>query len=338
MTESSLVQRLLLGCVVVCAAELATAQAFTHKREADHFEAHVTPDRLVVRERYRGATTIDGGLSCPLGPGVKAVILPGTDGRLCLHFSKDTCEYTRFQNGEPVHKEELANAVQPRMCIALASSEEAKELAALVNLGPRPQALPGIGSTQSSALHGPFAAAPAQAPVSKADTRVPEPQQSKAASPAPAAKVDAAPAAPAGKGDGAPAAPVAKVDAAPASPAGKGDGAAAAPAPGRSITHGYTASGKWLTESFVVGPSGNRRMTERTYASAYVLDDKPGRPPGRYLYIRNKSSSHLLFYGLGSGPQSRLEPGGEALVTLAYGAAAQAQSTQTVTLLWFDRN
>jgi hypothetical protein len=306
MTQPSLLQRLLLGCVVLCAAELTCAQVFTNKREAEHFEALVTPDQLVVRERYRGATTIYGDLSCPLGPAVKAVILPpGTDGRLCFHFVKDTCEYTRFQNGEPVHKEELANAVQPRMCIALANGEEAKQLAALVNLGPRPKEQPGIGSTQSPASHAPAAAAPAQAPVSKGDTRpAPEPQQAKAASPAPAVKAD---------------------------------GATAAPIPGKSVTHGYTASGKWLTESFVVGPSGNRRMTERTYASAYILDDKPGRPPGRYLYIRNRSNKHLLFYGLGSGPQSRLEPGAQALVTLAYGPS-QGQSTQTVTLLWFDRN
>ena len=93
-----------------------------------------------------------------------------------------------------------------------------------------------------------------------------------------------------------------------------------------------------MSESFVVGPSGNRRLSERTYASAYILDDKPGRPPGRYLYIRNKSNRHLLFYSLGEGPQNKLEPGAETVVLVAHGPAAQRQSSHNVTLLWFARN
>jgi hypothetical protein len=306
MIETPLLRRLLVGCVVLCASQGAAAEVFTNKREADHFEAIVTPDRLVVRERYRGATTIYGDLACPLGPAVKATILPpGTDGRLCFQFLKDKCEYTRFQDGEPIHKEELASP-QPRMCIALANADEAKRLAALVNVGPRPQEQPGIGSTGSPATYAaPVGAAGSVSTTKSEPTIAPEPQQSRSVAPA---------------------------SASPPPPS------KSVVLPGNTVTHGHAASGKWVTESFVVGPAGNRRMTERTYAAAYILDDKPGRPPGRYLLIRNKSNKHLLFYGLGGGAQSKLEPGGEALVNLSYGPAAQAQLNQTVTLLWFDRN
>jgi hypothetical protein len=301
MTETLPLQRLLVGWVVLCAANLAGAQVFTHKGEAEHFEAVVTADQLVVRERYRGATTIYGDLSCPLGPAVKATILPpGTDGRLCFQFARDKCEYTRFQNGEPIHKEELAGAVQPRMCIAVASAEEAKQLAALVNVGPRPRAQSGIGATGIPAAPAAAAADTSREVRSNAalsDDRRETPSR------------------------------------APASSQSKGP-----VTPGPAVTHGYTASGRWVTESFVVGPGGNRRLAERTYAAAYVLDDKPGRPPGRYLYIRNKSNKHLLFYSLGNGPQSKLEPGAETTVMLAHGSAAHGQINQTVTLLWFARN
>jgi hypothetical protein len=292
--------------VVLCASYAAAAEVFTNKREADHFEAIVTPEKLIVRERYRGATTIYGDLSCPLGPAVKATILPpGTDGRLCFQFVKDKCEYTRFQDGEPIHKEELANT-QPRMCIALSTSDEAKQLAALVNVGPRPPEQPGVGSTGSPATLASPVGATGSGSTAKSEPAIsPEPQPSRNAAPAASSL-----------------APPSK---------------SVAP-PRNTVTHGYAASGKWVTESFVVGPSGNRRMTERTYAAAYILDDKPGRPPGRYLYVRNKSNRHLLFYGLGSGAQNKLEPGGEALVNLSYGPAAQAQMNHTVTLLWFDRN
>jgi hypothetical protein len=312
-------RRLLLGWVVLCAAaNLACAEVFTNKREAEHFEAVVTADRLVVRERYQGATTIFGNLACPLGPAVRAVILPpGTDGRVCLHFARDKCEYTRFQDGTPIHNEELANAVQPRMCIALAGGEQAKQLAALVNAGPRATEQSAVESTGSPAAQAPVVAKPGNASASRAEppaahaepqqqSKSPssEPQQSKAASPEPQQQSKAAASAPVGK----------------------------------TITHGYTTSGAWVSESFVIGPSGNRRMTERTYASAFILDDKPGRPPGRYLYIRNKSNRHLLFYSLGDGPQNKLEPGAETVLMVAHGPVAQRQSNHTVTLLWFARN
>lgn len=364
MTESLRMQRLLLGCVVLCTANLAAAQVFTNKREAEHFEALVTPDQLVVRERYQGASTIYGDLSCPLGPAVKAVILPpGTDGRLCFHFLKDKCEYTRFQNGEPVHKEELANAVQPRMCIALASGQEAKQLAAVVNVGPRPREQTGIGSTGSPATPAVATAAPASAATGAESAPLPEPQQSKAEPPKTEGTLKSAgvetrsagvetvkPTAETAPKPQTAAGPAAR-EAAPSrrnsddakeasnrqSASSQSKGSAASP--GKTVTHGYTASGKWVTESFVVGPGGNRRMAERTYASAFLLDDKPGRPAGRYLYIRNKSNKHLLFYGLGEGPQSKLDPGAETVITLAYGPVAQAQANQTtVTLLWFDRH
>jgi hypothetical protein len=191
------------------------------------------------------------------------------------------------------------------MCIALATADEAKQLAALVNVGPRPTEQMGIGATGSPATQASSVGAAARTPETRNEPGAsPEPQQSRNAPP-PSASVTPP--------------------------------STSFTPPGNTVTHGYAASGKWVTESFVVGPTGNRRLSERTYASAYILDDKPGRPPGRYLYIRNRSNKHLLFYGLGGGAQSKLEPGSEALITLAYGPAAQAQTNQTVTLLWFDR-
>jgi hypothetical protein len=308
---------LLLGSFVLFAAtHFAHAQVFTNKREAEHFEAIVTADRLVVRERYHGATTIYGNLTCPLGPAVRAVILPpGTDGRVCLHFARDKCEYTRFQDGTPIHNEELANAVQPRMCIALEGGEQAKQLAAQVNAGPRLNEQPAVGSTGSPPAQAPVTASSGDVSASRTEPATPPVQQQSKSAPSQPQHSKAAPSELQQQSKAAPSAPA-----------------------GKPVTHGYTASGAWVSESFVVGPSGNRRLSERTYASAYILDDKPGRPPGRYLYIRNKSNRHLLFYSLGEGPQNRLEPGAETVVLVAHGPAAQRQSSHTVTLLWFARN
>jgi hypothetical protein len=186
------------------------------------------------------------------------------------------------------------------MCIALASGQDARQLAALVNVGPRPREQSGVGATGSVAA--PIVAAPDASGESRSN----------------AAQSDD------------------RVENSSRAPAGTQSKASAAP--GTTVTHGYAASGKWVTESFVVGPGGNRRMAERTYGVAYILDEKPGRPPGRYLYIRNKSNKHLLFYSLGDGPQSKLEPGAERRVMLAHGSEVQGQSSQTVTLLWFVRN
>jgi hypothetical protein len=246
------------------------------------------------------------------------------------------------------------------MCIALASAEEAKQLAALVNVGLRPREQASVGSTRSPAPALAIAK-PGAVPAGKQDEApVAEPQQARGAPHAPVKPGAASATARSEAVNGAKTkqeAPDARLQAAEpaardaASSRSPGDerkesaGRAASTAqsqdsavPGKTVTYGYAASGRWVSESFVVGPGGNRRMAQRTYASAYILDDKPGRPPGRYLYIRNKSNKHLLFYGLGAGPQSKLEPGAEALVTLAYGPAAQTQMNQTVTLLWFDRN
>src|SRR5690348_13898867 len=93
MTGTARKQRLLLGCLALAMASVCDAEVFTHKNQAEYFEAAVTPDQLVVKERYRGATTIFGDLSCPLGPAVTAVVLPiASDGRLCFQFSRDKCD------------------------------------------------------------------------------------------------------------------------------------------------------------------------------------------------------------------------------------------------------
>jgi hypothetical protein len=113
----------------------AWGQAFSHKHRGEHFEVNVTADRIIVKERYKGATTIHGDLSCPLGA-VRASVLPAEESKLCLMFSADECDYGRYQNGNPIHKDELAARV-PRMCIALANGRDAQRLVELVNAGPQ---------------------------------------------------------------------------------------------------------------------------------------------------------------------------------------------------------
>jgi hypothetical protein len=115
----------------------ASAQVFSHKQRGEHFEATVTADRIVVKERYKGATTVHGDLTCPLGSGVRASLLAESESKLCLTFSTDECEYTRYQNGNAIHKDELATARLPKMCIALANAKDAQRLVTLVNAGPQ---------------------------------------------------------------------------------------------------------------------------------------------------------------------------------------------------------
>ena len=55
-----------LVCLALTAAD-AWGQVFSHKHHGEHFEATVTADRIVVKERYKGATIVNGDLSCPLG-------------------------------------------------------------------------------------------------------------------------------------------------------------------------------------------------------------------------------------------------------------------------------
>jgi hypothetical protein len=124
-----------LACLVLLSAD-AWGQVFSHKHQGEHFEATVTADRVLVKERYKGATTVHGDLSCPLGSAVRASLLPSEEAKLCLMFSAGECEYSRYQNGAPIHKEELANARVPMMCIALGNERDANRLVALVNAGP----------------------------------------------------------------------------------------------------------------------------------------------------------------------------------------------------------
>jgi hypothetical protein len=144
-------------------AAYASAESFSHRQGAEHFEVTVSAERVVVKERYQGTTTIYGDLSCPLGPAVRAAILEGADGRLCFTFAARQCEYTRFQNGSAVHTEELANARVPRMCIVLASRDEAHRLAKLVNMGPQQAKTAESGSTEEAKLSAPSAGRPKRA-------------------------------------------------------------------------------------------------------------------------------------------------------------------------------
>ena len=362
MTETARKQRLLLGCLALFAAS-ASGEVFTHRNQAENFEAVVTADQLVVKERYQGATTIYGDLTCPLGPAVSAVVLPlASDGRICLQFSKDKCKYTRFQNGEPIHGEEL-KAPKPRMCIALASAQDAQRFAVLVNAGLQPTPAPAVGSTSSGAREAPVAGESGAASAPRNEQALPAERQPAVKPPPvpPVAKVEVAPSRPAAAlPPSPPAEPEPKAQTAVPAPrqaqsaqrdedekktttASRSSSAVPAspamPSSARSSNHTNTSapSGTWVTESFVVGPDGSRRMTERTYASAFVGKNAPGKPPGDYLYIRNKSDKHLLFYSLGDGPQLRLEPGSQVVLALGLDrSGARGETQKSVTLLWFD--
>jgi hypothetical protein len=168
-----------LLCLALATAN-ASAQVFSHKHRGEHFEATVTADRIVVKERYRGATTVHGDLTCPLGSGVSANLLAEADAKLCLTFSTDECEYTRYQNGNAIHKDELATARLPKMCIALASARDAQRLVALVNAGPQPNGHTEAAASELPALPVANAeAAPAEVPR-RASTKAPAAQQAQA--------------------------------------------------------------------------------------------------------------------------------------------------------------
>ena len=162
--------------LLCCLAVDAFAESFSHTRGSEHFEAVVTDERVIVKERFQGASTIFGDLSCPLGPAVKASMLSSASSGLCLEFAKDRCDYTRYQNGVAIHAEELANARVPKMCIALASARDAKRFAALVNAGPQAhrQAAPeqtAPGATASAPAEPSNPARPEGAPAAPAAQR-----------------------------------------------------------------------------------------------------------------------------------------------------------------------
>jgi hypothetical protein len=141
----------------------------------------VTADRIVVKERYKGATTIHGDLSCPLGA-VRASVLPAEESKLCLMFSADECEYGRYQNGTPIHKDELAARV-PKMCIALGNDRDARRLASLVNAGPQANGHTAEGPGQELSV-SPTAAADSPPPdvPRRVSTKAPAAQQAQVAS------------------------------------------------------------------------------------------------------------------------------------------------------------
>ncbi len=153
------------------------AEIFSHREGAEHFEATVSAERLVVKERYQGTTTIYGDLSCPLGPAVRATILPSAGGRLCFTFAPDRCEYTRFQDGSAIHTEELASARTPRMCIALASMDEAQRLAAHVNMGPQQARIAASDNAEEPKSRVPPGVPDKRADPSKRVPPTPEPAQ-----------------------------------------------------------------------------------------------------------------------------------------------------------------
>jgi hypothetical protein len=160
---------LLLGLTLT--AMTANAQLFSYSERGENFEAILSHNRIVVKERYRGASTIYGDLSCPLGPAIKASILRAAGHKLCLNFSPEQCRYTRHQDGAPIHQDQLAARV-PRFCIALASKEEAERLVALVNAGPQPEA----AATSTADGSAPTSTAQLSSPANPMATRTRRPE------------------------------------------------------------------------------------------------------------------------------------------------------------------
>ncbi|MGZ8153740.1 MAG: hypothetical protein ACXWUK_00420 [Burkholderiales bacterium] len=332
-----------------------SAQVFTHKDNAEHFEAVVTPGRLVVKERYQGASTIYGDLSCPLGPAVRATVLPfAGDGKLCLAFSKEKCGYTRFQNGNAIHKEELAGVDRPRMCIALSNAEEARRLASLVNAGPQPSdspAPPPRTVASGKATPPPAPQTPTPAPVARRSSDVP------LESAAPAKKPQTAPAMTAASSQAAkaktdfPVAPAHASAAATSKPEPRitlvnpeslpRQVVLAMPAPGVGASstpqRGDSLGGRWNTSWFPIRLGGNPRLTERIYATASIVDETgAARAPGGHLYIRNESDKYPLYYGLRNAATNKLEPGEEVTLPLTGQTPRQTVTQQTVVFRWYD--
>lgn len=171
-----------LVCLAFVTAN-AHGQVFSHKHQGEHFEATVSADRIVVKERYKGATTIYGDLSCPLGSSVRANLLPAAESKLCLTFSVDECDYSRYQNGSAIHKDELAHARLPKMCIVLANAKDARKLVNLVNSGPQPNGqtaespAPELATTTAATADAPAPAAESTRRVAnKPAVSAPQPQ------------------------------------------------------------------------------------------------------------------------------------------------------------------
>lgn len=316
-------QNVWLFCVALFATNAAYAQVFAHKTQAEYFEAVVTQDRLMVKERYQGTSIIFGDLSCPLGPAVKATVLPmSTGGRLCFNFAKERCGYTRFQNGNAIHKEELANAQRPRMCIALANAQDAQSLATLVNAGPQQNQERPVAPTTPTTARNDVAvasAAPAQPMIQATTSAVAIPQQQGAGKPEARSMKQEQEKATAKRFQ------VAK--------------AGNTPHAGDHVERQKSdvASGKWITGWFTITLDGNPRLMRRTYANASIVDDS-GAPssPGGHLYLRNESGKYPLYYGISNAAKDKLEPGQQVTLALPSKRSADVRTQQRLTLRWFD--
>ena len=68
-----------LWAVAVLSASSSHAQVFTYRHGAENFQAVVSDDRLIVKERYQGISSVYGDLSCPLGGPVKGKFMDKVD-------------------------------------------------------------------------------------------------------------------------------------------------------------------------------------------------------------------------------------------------------------------
>lgn len=302
-------------------ASSSQAQVFVYRHGAENFEAVVSDSQLTVRERYQGVTTVYGDLSCPLGSAVKASRI--ADSKLCLAFSKETCRYSRYQNGTPVHNDELANARVPRMCIVLANDQEARRLARLVNAGahpaPEPPVAMGATGATTDRTHSTLAG-PDMAQVVREQR--------------PTAIVTSQPAAP----DPEKAEPREADVRTPQQAKVRASKAVASPQKEARAVVQKSPPGKWATGSFNVGLSGNAWLRERTYLQARIVNkDGAGRRPGGFLQLRNTSGKYALYYGLHKRARYKLEAGEQVVIPLGPAPSTRRpRVTQIVTIRWLQ--
>ncbi|MGZ8228140.1 MAG: hypothetical protein ACXW2A_00690 [Burkholderiales bacterium] len=335
-----------LGLLLVLTSN-AFAQVFSHETAGKRIEAEVTLDTLSLKERGE-ARSSTADLVCPLGPAVRANVVPGSAGasRVCLVFSREKCTHTGGGAAKAPSDPRASRGASAFKCIDLASAQQADALAALVNAGPQ-QPSPGV-------LVRPPASAPAPR-ASQEDKPLPKPEKP------PAAKLDKEtrrsssavaqhPAAVPSSGDGT-ARPVAvSANALVAQPVQKPPAAAShtqpaaltdkrvAEVPKRAKPEPALANGRWVMSRFMVKAWGNERLAEKTYAIASIVDESgAARTKGGHLYIRNESGKYPLYYGLRQAASERLEPGEEITLRVENKATGEPSVTrQLVTLRWFD--
>ena len=302
------------------------------------YSAEITDSHVFVRERnIHPKTGREGELSCPLSRDVNATSRREKTAKLCVSFLNAFCTLRRVDVS--------GNDLRPQygfssFCIQMASADQAREVADLINQPRRPPAIQALDATP---------------PAKRSDAQVSEKARS---GDAPASlREQPRTSGDAGKSSSQP--PSGK----PEQPARQAEAQSSRQQqPARSGTEpktverpgAYTAllfdtvavdsepkSGRWVTSWFVIRLGGNAQLAERTYAKSSIVDDSgAARSPGGYLYIRNESDKYPLYYGFSNVARDKLEPGQEITLSLNAGRSGPnvAVTQKTIALRWFEEN